>query len=85
MNCGDDWIDPLTYSMLGNHVFVSKKKDDYRLAVQKWFEKNPLAYRHYSSTFGRKPELVRKNAICSVAPYSLNEVTIDENGNLTLN
>lgn len=85
MNCSDDWIDPLTYSMLGNPVFVGKKKDDCGLAVQKWFEKNPLAYRHYSSTFGRKPELVRKNARCIVTPHLLNGVTIDGNGNLTLN
>lgn len=85
MNCGDDWIDPLTYSMLGNPVFVGKEKDDCGLAVQKWFEKNPLAYRHYSSTFGEKPELVRKNARCIVTPYLLNEVTIDGNGNVTLN
>lgn len=79
MNYCDDWFD--SYFTLGNPVFVGKENDDCGLAVQKWFEKNPPAYRHYSSIFGRK------NARC-VPPWSINADLINEitceNGTMTL-
>lgn len=74
MNCNDDWIDSLNYSI--------ESLNNFKKEMGNWLDKNRPAYKYYSSTFGRK------NARC-VPPLAINPELIKEisyeNGNITFN